>query len=94
MSIRVLLIATMVVGLVASFVTVGSFAFFGDTEVSTGNIAQAGVLDIQVNGFDDPVGQLVSYTGLADIKPSRPWSRSRSRSRTAARTTATWTSTT
>ena len=72
MSIRVALIAAMVVGLVATLVTIGSQAFFGDTETSIGNVAQAGVMDLRVNGVDDPLlGALVNYTAGADMKPSR-----------------------
>ena len=72
MSIGVALIAAMVVGLVATLVTIGSQAFFGDTETSVGNVAQAGVMDLRVNGVDDPLlGALLNYTAGADMKPSR-----------------------
>ena len=71
MSIRVALIAAMVVGLVATLVTIGSQAFFSDVETSVGNVAQAGVMDLRVNNLDDPIPALVNYTAGDDMKPSR-----------------------
>jgi predicted ribosomally synthesized peptide with SipW-like signal peptide len=61
----------MTIGLVASVIGVGTYAFFSDTETSTGNSMAAGVLDLKVaqgNDWVDNPGILVT---IADMKPSK-----------------------
>lgn len=58
------LISVMVISIVAMLIGLGTFAYFSDTEVSRGNTAQAGTIDIAV-GYE--------WTGTAmvsDLKPS------------------------
>jgi len=40
----------------------GTFAGFVDTEISEGNFYQAGILDLLVNGKNDPMGAKLQYT--------------------------------
>src|SRR3989304_409587 len=49
----------------AALVIGATFAFFSDTETSTGNTFTAGALDLKINGQDDP-SQIVN---IADLKP-------------------------
>jgi predicted ribosomally synthesized peptide with SipW-like signal peptide len=52
---RKVLAAFLVVGLVATIAGGGLYAYFNDTETSTGNVFTAGTLDLKVNGTDTPV---------------------------------------
>jgi predicted ribosomally synthesized peptide with SipW-like signal peptide len=49
-----ILTAILVVGLVATIAGGGLYAYFNDTETSTGNVFTAGTLDLKVNGTDTP----------------------------------------
>ena len=65
-----LLISLMTIGLIASVIGVGTYAFFSDTETSTGNSMAAGVLDLKVwdgKVYGDNPSTLVTIT---DMKPS------------------------
>jgi predicted ribosomally synthesized peptide with SipW-like signal peptide len=53
-----ILLSLMTVALVAGMAGGGLFAAFSDTETSEGNTFTAGVLDLKVEGKDDPVGVL------------------------------------
>ena len=44
-----ILVSMMVIGLVAAFAGAGLYAYFSDTETSTGNKFSAGTLDLEVN---------------------------------------------
>ena len=57
-----LLVSLMSIGLVATVVGVGTYAYFSDTETSTGNTVTAGVLDLSFSGE--------STFHLVDLKPS------------------------
>jgi predicted ribosomally synthesized peptide with SipW-like signal peptide len=56
-----LLVSLMSIGLVATVVGMGTFAYFSDTETSTGNTVTAGVLDLSIN---------TPAFNLVDLKPS------------------------
>ncbi len=76
MSIRVLLVAAMVVGLVASIVTIGSQAFFGDSELIPANVVDAGELDIKINGVDAPpcvIGPPEPELGRRERREAKPY---------------------
>jgi hypothetical protein len=63
-----MLASLLVIGLTAAAIGGGATgAFFSDMETSAGNTIAAGVLDLQVNGKDDPVGTVVN---VQDLKPS------------------------
>jgi predicted ribosomally synthesized peptide with SipW-like signal peptide len=49
------LMSLVVVGVVGGMVGGGLFAAFSDTETSEGNVFTAGVMDLKVNGMDDPL---------------------------------------
>ncbi len=50
--VRKIIISLMLIGMTASLIGMGTFAYFSDTETSTGNVASAGILDISVTGED------------------------------------------
>ena len=64
---RKILFSLMTLVLVVGMVGAGAFAYFNDTETSTGNTFTAGTLDLQVNG-DNPWTAKVDAT-LKDVKP-------------------------
>jgi len=69
---KTILVSLVTIGLLASVIGVGTYAFFSDTETSSGNTMTAGTLDLKVwngiNWVDDPaVPALVTIT---DMKPS------------------------
>lgn len=65
---RKILTSLLVIAVVAVMVGMGTFAYFSDSETSTGNTFTAGTLDLQVNGRDDSnVGTLVTI----EAKPSQ-----------------------
>ena len=67
---KTILVSLLTVGLLASVIGVGTYAFFSDTETSTGNTMTAGTLDLKVwDGatWVDGTGPLVTIT---DMKPS------------------------
>ena len=66
-----LLISLMTIGLVASVIGVGTFAYFSDTETSTGNSMAAGRLDLKVNGGDLDDATATLHIAIADMKPSK-----------------------
>ena len=57
----------MVIGLVAAFAGAGLYAYFSDTETSTGNTFSAGTLDLKVDGKDDP--EVPVYFDVRNVKP-------------------------
>jgi len=63
---KAILASLLTIGVAATMLGVGTFAYFSDTETSSGNTLQAGTLDLRVNGLDDPLPILVT---LADMKP-------------------------
>jgi len=70
-----ILVSLLTVGLLASVIGVGTYAYFSDTETSMGNTMTAGTLDLKVaqggTWVDNP-GILVT---IADMKPSyEKWS--------------------
>ena len=62
-----ILVSMMVIGLVAAFAGAGLYAYFSDTETSTGNTFQAGTLDLKVDGNDDP--NVPVYFNVSNVKP-------------------------
>jgi predicted ribosomally synthesized peptide with SipW-like signal peptide len=71
---KTILVSLVTIGLLASVIGVGTYAYFSDTETSSGNTITAGTLDLKVwdpglpGWVDDPeVPELVTIT---DIKPS------------------------
>lgn len=63
---RKFLTSIMVAGIAALVLGAGTWAYFSDTESSTGNTMAAGTLDLKVNGQDDP--NIVPFT-LSNLKP-------------------------
>jgi predicted ribosomally synthesized peptide with SipW-like signal peptide len=53
----------LMVSLVGAAIGIGTWAYFSDVETSTGNIFQAGTLDLKVDGADDPIGLKVDIEG-------------------------------
>lgn len=68
---RILLFALVLV-LLVSIIGVGTFAYFSDTETSTGNSFTAGTLDLSV----DNQNPLVLHMTRSNLKPNAPWSHS------------------
>jgi predicted ribosomally synthesized peptide with SipW-like signal peptide len=62
------LASLIVIGLVASIIGAGTYAYFSDTETSSANTLAAGTLNLKVNNGPDPyVGSLVQ---ILNLKPS------------------------
>jgi predicted ribosomally synthesized peptide with SipW-like signal peptide len=61
---RALLMSLMVVALVGGLVGGGMFAYFNDTETSTGNTFTAGTIDIDLTGDN-----VISNAGQTEFKP-------------------------
>lgn len=55
------------IGIFASIVGAGTYAYFSDTETSTGNTMTAGVLDLWVNGQDT----MILTLGVSNLKPNQ-----------------------
>jgi predicted ribosomally synthesized peptide with SipW-like signal peptide len=49
-----ILLSVMMIGLVAALAGAGLYAYFSDTETSSGNYFSAGTLDLKVDGKEDP----------------------------------------
>jgi len=62
-----ILVSLVTIGLLASVIGVGTYAYFSDTETSTGNTMTAGKLDLYVNNLNPITGAVFS---LIDLKPS------------------------
>ena len=60
-----ILYSILTIGIFASLITAGTFAYFTDTETSIGNSFTAGTIDISVNGQD----HWVETFSLDDMKP-------------------------
>jgi len=52
----------------------GAFAYFNDTETSTGNTFTAGSLDLKVGGMDGPLPTIMSYGGDGSDNVYPGWS--------------------
>jgi predicted ribosomally synthesized peptide with SipW-like signal peptide len=63
-----ILMSLVTIGLVASIVGIGTYAYFNDTETSVGNTAAAGVLNLKLNGCDGTCTPSVVHA--LDLKPS------------------------
>ncbi len=61
-----ILISLLSLILVIGLVGLGAFAYFSDTETSSGNVFTAGTLDLRVDGQDDPY---VAKFTLSNLKP-------------------------
>jgi len=59
------IVSFLIIGIFASLVGAGTYAYFSDTETSTGNTVTAGVLDLYINGQD--TGTLL--LGVSNLKP-------------------------
>jgi predicted ribosomally synthesized peptide with SipW-like signal peptide len=59
-----ILVSLVTIGLLASVIGVGTYAFFSDTETSTGNTMTAGTLDLSFNSVEN-----VPFS-ITDMKPS------------------------
>jgi predicted ribosomally synthesized peptide with SipW-like signal peptide len=59
-----ILVSMMVIGLVAALAGAGLYAYFNDTETSSGNTFTAGTLDLEVNG-----GGSVLPISVSNMKP-------------------------
>jgi len=67
---RKILTAIFVVGLVATMAGAGIYAYFTDTETSTGNTFTAGTLDLKVGDWNEDYGDGVTATWtLSSMKP-------------------------
>jgi len=64
-----LLWSLLTVGLVSSVMGVGTFAYFSDTETSSGNTMAAGELNLIVDS-NDPWPAELPFVNIADLKPS------------------------
>ena len=64
--IKSILGSIVIIGIVASLMTVGTQSFFSDVETSTGNTFTAGTIDLTVNG-ENPLESAVVV--LDDMKP-------------------------
>jgi predicted ribosomally synthesized peptide with SipW-like signal peptide len=62
-----ILVSLVTIGLLASVIGVGTYAFFSDTETSSGNTITAGTLDLSVNDLNPLSGSLIT---IGDMKPS------------------------
>ncbi len=62
-----ILISVMTVAVVAGLIGAGAFAYFNDTETSTGNTFSAGTIDISVNGQNPWTETFTSK--LTNLKP-------------------------
>ncbi|MDI6689521.1 MAG: TasA family protein [Actinomycetota bacterium] len=71
-----ILSSLLTIGLVAILIGGATFTYFSDPEQSTGNIAQAGTLDLRMGppGYevDDP-GAIITATNLAPCKEAGPY---------------------
>jgi len=65
-----ILVSLVTIGLLASVIGVGTYAFFSDTETSEGNTIGAGTLDLWVNGGDLDSQEVTKLIALEDLKPS------------------------
>lgn len=63
---RKIMVSLLVIAVTAVMVGAGTFAYFSDTETSTGNTFTAGTLNLQV-GNSDPTGEAIS---IANRKPT------------------------
>lgn len=63
---RTITTSIMAIGLVAAMLSVGTFAYFSDTETSTGNTFVAGTLDLKVANGDEVFGDGVTATWTMD----------------------------
>ena len=71
---KALLISLVAVTLVGGLVGGGLFAYFSDTETSTGNTFNAGILDLQLNDGDPDAwadGADVTWSSAPDWKPGQ-----------------------
>lgn len=60
------LMSIMVIGIAAIMLGAGTFAYFSDTETSTGSTFQAGTIDLAVNGENPWASAMFTFT---DVKP-------------------------
>jgi len=65
--VKKILISVMTVAVVAGLIGAGAFAYFNDTETSTGNTFSAGTIDISVNG-QNPWTETFTHL-LTNLKP-------------------------
>ena len=69
---RKIAMSVLVIAVATAMVTLGTFAYFSDSETSTGNTFGAGTLDLQVNG-ENPLTSAFAesnlYPGWADTEP-------------------------
>ena len=61
------LTSLLVITIATSLVATGTFAYFSDTEVSTGNTFTAGTFDLTVDGANDP--DVTTRVTLEDMAP-------------------------
>ncbi|MGB2854812.1 MAG: TasA family protein [Dehalococcoidia bacterium] len=61
-----LLFGVLFIAMVASMIGAGTWAYFTDYEFSAGNLFQGGVMDLKIDGVDDPLG---AYFTLDCIAP-------------------------
>ena len=65
-----MMIALMAVLITVGLVGIGTYAYFSDTETSTGNTFAAGSLNLTVDDQNDPN---VVHVTKTDMKPQTPW---------------------
>lgn len=61
-----ILLGILMIGLISALAGAGVYAYFSDTETSTGNVFTAGTIDINI---DPTSGQPVTLDGFVDLKP-------------------------
>gem|GEM_PF-1778782 len=61
-----LLFGVLFIAMIASMIGAGTWAYFTDYEFSAGNLFQGGVMDLKIDGIDDPLG---AYFNLDCVAP-------------------------
>lgn len=66
-----ILASLMIVGIAAFGIGMGTLAYFSDTETSTGNVVQAGTIDLKLSRGEGWVDFDIVLINLSDIKPGQ-----------------------
>jgi hypothetical protein len=70
---RNVILSLVVVSVMVAGALGGTFAGFVDTESSQGNLIQAGISDLLVNGKNDPIGAKINFTHVVPCKSTDFW---------------------
>lgn len=69
-----ILMSVMVIGIATAFLGAGTFAYFTDTETSTGNTFTAGTIDLAVNNENPWTSAMFTFTDVKPCKDLAPFS--------------------